>query len=174
MANPAGPGAPDPRTLSDVAQEVVVDLSKLVAGLHAAGADPHQTQMLTQMTEMLGALGQALSQGPVGQMPVDHTAGPQEAQGPQGPQGAAPPMQAQAPAGMPMHGSSLPQHSMATPPSAQGAPGQGPAHGGIHTAANHLKVAMQAAKAAAAAHAALGAQAAGETEPAPGAGKPTR
>lgn len=107
------PGS-DPRSLQELAVDVVQDIHKLSTGLAHAGAPPKVTQQIEQTSELFAGIAKALAAGPVGAQPGE--AGPP----PAAPQAPPPPMpgaqQAPGPGG----------------PQAGFAPGSGPAHGDLH------------------------------------------
>lgn len=118
------PSDNDPRSLHELAVDIITDIHKLATGLAHAGADPKVTQQIESTSALYSGLAKALAGGPVGQQPAAQSAaaGPPQGAPPQG----APPQAA--PAGPP-------QGAPAAQPQMQGHPiGQGPAHGALHNA----------------------------------------
>lgn len=110
----AAAGDADPRSLQELAVDVITDIHKLATGLAHAGVDPKVTQRIEQTSELYAQVAKALASGPVGQQqPAQQAAA--------GPPPGAPP-EAGPPQGPP-------------PPNAiNGQNSQSPAQGGLHNA----------------------------------------
>ena len=92
----------DPRSLQELAVDIVQDIHKLATGLAHAGAPPKVTQQIEQTSELYGGIAKALAAGPVGQQspgggpqaapqgPPPQMPGAQQAPGPGGPQAGYP------------------------------------------------------------------------------------
>lgn len=108
----ASAGDVDPRSLQELAVDVITDIHKLATGLAHAGVDPKVTQRIEQTSELYAQVAKALASGPVGQQqPAQSAAG-----------SAPPPAPAGPPQGPP-------------PPNAiNGQNSQSPAQGGLHNA----------------------------------------
>lgn len=118
--------AADPRSLQELAVDIVTDVHKLATGLAHAGADPKITAQIEQTGQLYSSLAKALAAGPVGQQGAQPGAAPPPQPG--APQAAsqAPPAPAPQAPGPPAPGPGGPQAGMP--------PGQGSAHGALHNA----------------------------------------
>lgn len=113
---PANP-ASDPRSLNELAVDIVTDIHKLATGLAHAGAPPKITQQLELPAQLYAQVAKGLAAGPIGAQPAS----------PGAPQQAAGSAAAAAPAG--------PPQAPAGPPPGPGTPQDiAPARGGIHNA----------------------------------------
>jgi len=113
MALSQAPSGADPRSLHELAVDVVTDIHKLATGLAHAGVQPRITQQIEGTSELFSQIAKGLASGPVGQ------------QGGASPPQAGPPPAPQAP----------PPNPGAPVPGGPGAPQvQAPARGGLHNA----------------------------------------
>lgn len=104
MASKPQPGDDnDPRSLQELAVDVVQDIHKLATGLAHAGATPEITNRVESTGALYAQIAKALASGPVGQQSVSgQPASPGGAPAPGGPASAPPgPPQPQAAPGPP-------------------------------------------------------------------------